>query len=807
MNMYAKPGILKRTIAAGLVAVLAFMLPGPQLSPMVSRAASKSVKYLGEVKLFVEKGADLSKAKSWCDSQDENKDDDPDNDWYVAEGDLNSGASDLLTNNYGVFFCYKTTTNEKDAIRDLAVMNEKGGYSESEYQVFLKKQKESYIDMIDNMKEMLDGYRTNYNLGVPMAVKAHDFLNGYIDDDSGKLLGDILLETEDKAELANLLLQANGQVVLAVQQQVASACDTGKTTWLDRLSKLGSFAKLKKLYVNAAKNNTAKAMDMLDEKYKETADVILDNWDDIQTRIDESGSILVNENIGNMSDAERDKWEKELDVTGDAFAANEDFKSLLALTAYKYDGKTLLDLFAKPKAEVEKNKREYIYPIAASLSEGQICALQESVGFFSLVRDALGANVYNDGTTAGKELDKKADAETKKEVKSTLDEIDELVKDVSKDKLSIYDGVDREIYDGGVAITTDASSYSETSETSWVSKFTSPAVAKKYAVYTAVGATVSAIMAGLFAYAERYMINLNLEGLIKYATEMNSVKTGQYGYDDMAKYMREHVIEDLKELNRRVDAGERSATLINNKLLSVVKRNSARVRIYNALKIGASVFAVMLAIADIAYVSYSLYKYYNTEHLPIPHHMLDMSYDEDKETSYVVYKNVKDQNDKAGDLNGGSSKQWLALYQTKDKLAGDPILASAVGAFKVQTGSDKIPTGYTPLHLFGTPNVAQNLTFADGENGWSYSDDNGGTYLFFTKDEGSIELPEEEEETDDTASGGAASGSGTDGTATVSSAGAGGVAVGTAAGVVAGLILGIVGTNLTRKRKNKSSQS
>ena len=38
---------------------------------------------------------------------------------------------------------------------------------------------------------------------------------------------------------------------------------------------------------------------------------------------------------------------------------------------------------------------------------------------------------------------------------------------------------------------------------------------------------------------------------------------------------------------------------------------------------------------------------------------------------------------------------------------------------------------YQPLHMFGTPSVAQNLTYADGDNGFSYNDKENGIYLYF----------------------------------------------------------------------------
>ena len=231
------------------------------------------------------------------------------------------------------------------------------------------------------------------------------------------------------------------------------------------------------------------------------------------------------------------------------------------------------------------------------------------------------------------------------------------------------------------------------------------------------------------------------------------------------------------------------------------------------MEIGFTVAFIILAVVDITMTAIALYKYYNVDHLPIPHHMVDMSYNEDKETSYINYKSVTNQNGDYGDLNGGGGKQWLALYQTHDEDAGDPIVAPGGGVdIKVVTGSDKTPDGYSPLHMFGEPNVVQNLTFADGDNGWSYNDSVNGTYLFFRRDDSSFtgyeEVAEEakEEETEaeaaaDAASGSAASGSSADtsGIATVVSQPTG-ILYGVG-GVVVGIVIGFVGAGVLRKKK------
>ena len=224
----------------------------------------------------------------------------------------------------------------------------------------------------------------------------------------------------------------------------------------------------------------------------------------------------------------------------------------------------------------------------------------------------------------------------------------------------------------------------------------------------------------------------------------------------------------------------------------------------NALKYGASVFFVLLSVADVALTVYKLYDYYHVEHIDIPHHMVDVVYNENAESSYIAYKAVPDQDVNAGDVNGGGGKQWLALYQTHDEGAGDPIVAPETGEdfkFMVNTGSPTL-TGnsadsYSPLHMFGTPEVPQNLTFADGDNGYSYADKNGGTYLFFRRDDGAGQ-------TELTTGSFSAAAEGTsqaddgDGTGTAISPGI--VALAGAAGLVAGGIIGGLISNARRKR-------
>ena len=133
--------------------------------------------------------------------------------------------------------------------------------------------------------------------------------------------------------------------------------------------------------------------------------------------------------------------------------------------------------------------------------------------------------------------------------------------------------------------------------------------------------------------------------------------------------------------------------------------------------------------------------YYNAEFTPIPMHMVDESVNDNDEKVYTYYTAVKCNRvaagfvtdatkllDDYGDINGDVGRQWVALYTTKDKAAGDPITTE----FMIQYGDSSLPNeSCTVLSMFGEDSV-QNLT--NEQAGYTYDDDKGGIYLFFNTD-------------------------------------------------------------------------
>ncbi|MCR5587437.1 MAG: hypothetical protein K6F77_07890 [Lachnospiraceae bacterium] len=776
----------KRLISCFMVIVFIATFTLQPLSEINVKAASFNVKYIKTMKIFSKNGGKESDAKDWCDSQKENKDSDTDNDWHVISGNLNDGAEGTLKKAVGVFIVYQTTTDPDEAITDLAVMNEKGNYSLTQYEHILNEQREVYIDIVNDMKVMLNEYRINYANERQSAITVHDFLNTYIEDDSKTPLGDLLLTISDE-DLVELLLQANGQVLLTIQNQLAYACDTKDNTWLDRLSKLGSYDTMVKSLAKTKKISIANAKKAIKNTYHQKAVSLLQSWEDVNIHIT---FIKEYEEKNNKSEMTEDEWNDFLKVKQEEMDSEEESNSsdnfdgdfynyihevtfLDTLNNYIFDDKTLLGYFAQSFDEVSGENITNLYPLAAVLTDGQLGAINESVSLYNLIESAVFDTNYNDlDKGLAKQVEEYTDEETEEELENSLEETNEMIESLKDNEpISVYDGVDRELYSGGVAITSAAETYSNSADNNWTDSFVESGAFTKTAVGLAAGATCFSIAAITCARSLNSVFRSALVEVQEQAMDIAMRKTFEQLQDkyrwvfpkfETAEYYT--LLDSVK--NSSYDLFRNSETIINETIASnatkqqwlknyngsvallkeksknlaqteaqKLARGTTQYRVIRGLKIGFTVIAILLAAADIVMSVITLYEYYNRSHVDIPKFMVDISYDNNKETSFINYKNVPSTDGSEGDLNGGGGKQWLALYSTKDPEAGHPILApdGDNSDFIYQIGTGKIPVNYSPVHMFGSNGSAQNLTFADGEDGYSYNDSKGGIYLFFKR--------------------------------------------------------------------------
>ncbi|MBO6108535.1 MAG: hypothetical protein J6P16_03915 [Eubacterium sp.] len=731
-----KVSLKKRLIAGLMVLVMAFMVPSVHV-----QGASKEKVYIKSFHALNVKGIYFDfEAKAFCDSV---------TGWTSLPDTLNKGGFSQFKSGNNVFLCYETTTDRSEAVTDVALMNEKGNYSEGSYKRILEEQKKTYTDMVNNLKTLLEEYRKNVKNNVTTALQSKKFMNGYIDPDSKKRLGDLLMDVSDE-DLTKILLQANGNVVMMVQEQLAYASDTGNRTWLDRMVQLGSKGDAYQFLFDQAKKSfngdEQRATAALDEKYKTDAVLLQDKYKGIGGHVKAIKEFSEKNGLDKMSGDEKNTWLKNnaSDPATALYIAEN--AAVTALASYKYEDKTLLDFFMQDESVFNGTGIRKLYPLAASLTDGQRAALDESTDILTLVNAAIRSTAQDD-LTKGKATEITADE--KKEIGKISDEYDKTVTAMedSASPMSIYDGVDRDLFkdDGGVAVTSDAEKYKTDEGKTWVDAFIDEYSYQKLALVTGAGAVGCAVLAGSFAWAAGRIREAAIEtGYNLVDSNVGKVPVSGETIDATKDYL----LEDIKkmatgktqaQISQAKQAGLKNAL---NEYYEVGMYNSTRwtkvkMGIYTGLKWGMAVASILLFAADIALTAYQLYKYYNVEHLPVPHHMVDITYDNTKQTGFITYKGVTDQDKKTVDALGGSGVQWLAMYETHDERAGEPILAPENGKgyeILIQYGDSKPKNGYSPLHMFGSPNTPQNITYADGRSGFSYNDDKNGVYVFFRRD-------------------------------------------------------------------------
>lgn len=743
---------LSTTIIAFLMAVLLACQP----TARVFAAGTESPDYISEVKIFM---GDYSaaQAEGFTLLKDGNN---------PVDLNQNVGGGLGSKGEKAVYLGYKTTKNRSEAITDLALMNMKGGYDVAEYEaLFDEYVKSQIIPLADEFVDMISEYRQNFENDNERAHYVRGVLNKFIDDDTGFRLGDLLLEEtkyemsdeeynslsrEDKkhhADLVTILAQCNGKATLAIANLLVRASDANDTTWVERFTQTtyDDLIDQTGLTPTDAKKELAKLFD-------DDAQSILDQWNKF-------ASIFAGYDaaVNTLEKTDLDQLSRELEFHQKTIKSLKGYKGNEAeyaefaeaynafmseyidvmsavrtvgiyeyLENTEYDDGTLLDFFDRPSDEVET---EDLYPLVAALTPGQKAGLS----YVSL--EELFAMTITEN-----EAYQNADYEFIEEA-------------------SIYDGVDRGIYEkGGVALTTAARRANALLHLD---------DNKMFSTWTVTLASVTAVATAA--------LTVSAVSWAKNAAELSKLNA------TLAKYPLNTAGLDVLE-------EELSFEEVSIKFGTDVDKITSATRVCKYLSIGLGIGVIILA-GITTYLAWEDMKaYYNVEFSPIPHYMVDekdiIGYNKKGEkimlkNQSAYYKAVECNRTEAdemfgvlgncSDINGDVGRQWLALYAVKNEVM-DPILVSSL---KVVVGNTQIPAGYeTGIHMFGT-DAAFNLN----SSLYDWNNDAESVYVYF--------------QTDDTAVGTTGSNF-TGGTLALSGG--------------AGLVLGAVITALAMKTRKKSDK-
>ena len=669
-------------------------------------AASSKATYIKGV--VISYGSTEDEAKNWL----------TDNGYEVLDYNLNEGADDLISSKRAVYLGYTTTEDPEEAVTDMKLMNMKGGYSVQDYQMLLEEQKTNIRSFLDDFIIAINEYRTNYANGQQRAVVAHEMLNLLYDDDTQQYMGDLLLNkikeeytdeewnalSEDAqskiGDMTTILMQANPNAVLAIQQLIAMATDDGDSTWVERYDSAKTYDEMLEELMESDNLTINDAENQLAAEYDEDAKNIASKFEAYKTFLENytNADIRISSSAEEIEAYEADH--EEFNYT-DWFSAGTQYELLATLTN---DDVSLLDLITGDDYDVQETERCLLYPLVSVLTEGQRACL-ELLSMYHIV--ALGIN----GNDAVKEAMEKFDFSAFQEQTN-----------------SVYDGVDRTIFSDEVALTNEALRMQASSGNSAVESMMDYISITSFILY---GVTSFSALCMAFSWSASGYMSFVAKGLKKQASDLMGEAVAKE-----SQVINAETISAKNDLLRSADELQRQA---RSKDFAI--GNASQWSKYFQYA-GIAMVAVTLVIAGISiWNTYQdLKEYYNAEFTPIPLHMVDESVDESNAKVYTYYDAVTCNREEAGmvtnanrllknygDLNGDVGRQWVALYTTKDKNAGNPLTE-----LKVQYEDSSLPDEtYTALSMFGESS-AQNLT--NKTSGYTYADGKSGIYLFYKTD-------------------------------------------------------------------------
>jgi hypothetical protein len=658
----------------------------------ISVFAAREKEYIKEVRISTASTED--DAKQWLIQ----------NGYQVLDVNLNqkSGGD-------AVYMGYITTTNPDEAITDMAVMQMEGGYSFTEYEAMIEERKEDINDLIDSISTAIQTARDNYKNGYAGAVKACEILNMFVEDDSGKALGDVIFIGDfDKSLVQKIFLQGNSDIITIVYNMLAFACvDIGEdTSWLAKLEDVDIYEEYDpRVYEELA----VKMFSSFEEIHN-----ILEYYEKHCREIDENPEIFEG-----MSDEE----------IADYYPEDYGSASLVyhTLSQYKYGRGTAAEFFAK---DINEIGTEELYPlfVAMTPAERDVAVL---VGFEQMIflaqNDAESLNQYFE--------------DFKEEIE--YHDID--------GKISVYANVDRSLFDGGVALTNAALRESaSTGDTSWYSEdnidlglsVTLGCLAGVSLVTSAVvAATSKKINTVVQGAIQTYYKNSITTGLAKVNREMlNSVYaelSAMYGpietflpeyqsitkFSELGRYLPEEIFDLNREMLRDADEFVRCAeyeivdTAVDARV-SALNRSMKNIHTVAFVALGLSL------LFEAARIGIKLYNQFHPTYTEIPRIIVSENSD-DSGTIYINYYVALDDDGEYADLNAWRGNRWNALYTTKDKKAGNPILAAGLAA-KIDDSSMPTTDSYG-VHYFGE-------TGACDVSRYLFKAKSPETYMFFTRD-------------------------------------------------------------------------
>ena len=543
-------------------------------------------------------------------------------DWKLFNKDLNANADAVFDD--GVYLIYKTSTNVEDAITDLRVMDMYGGYSTTNYKQQLEKSRAQYTKAIVELRKATDEFKTLYNAGDDMAELAYRQMNYYQDmktkggTETNMKMGDFFLNMPKDEQIVQMMFEGNSIIVSSLITLLAIGISGADGTTLSTRI--------------AEKYEIKDTLSDLD--YHDDASTLAKSFESIKTKLLRYDALKGEYNL------------EDEDMTEEEYSFLIEYATIAELMkTIQYGEQTLAD-FIKGSWETKD-----LYPIAAAFTPGQK-ALITMGQLETVLKYNSPSKPIADLTAAVEGLEEDMKAENGG-VLPTYD---------------VYEGVDREIFEGDFAMTNAAERQQALTGDTWDASDARTRTGGAKIAYI-VAASLDAAMAGVF--------------LIGFTVSAIYIHTG--------------------------------STIAFN--------------VCNALGMvfGETLLPYLVGSIALTFIilgTYGIttwYNYYNPDYLEVPTTLIDVK-ETDLGDKYVKYNAAKVFNGEEGqevaDFNAYEGREWIALYYTKDATAGNCLTPN----FVYRENNSTVSKRHQGISMFGETN-AFNL------NSHVYNKNAAGIYL------------------------------------------------------------------------------
>lgn len=191
---------------------------------MLSQTATAA--FLGHNTLYVK---DLKII--YADSEKEAKDQLPGG-YELVPGNINDQTGEL-----GVYICYSTTDNPDEAITDIKVMHESGGFQRTDFKSSLDEAIDGVYGLAQEMTTAINEFIQNYKDGVPAAVFAKEALD-YFQYDENTLLGDFMISGNGTyKDYGRMILMCHEDILNPILSLLALGVQKkAGENWIDKLA-------------------------------------------------------------------------------------------------------------------------------------------------------------------------------------------------------------------------------------------------------------------------------------------------------------------------------------------------------------------------------------------------------------------------------------------------------------------------------------------------------------------------------------------------------------------------------------------